>query len=559
MHRSRKLNDLFSLAAMLAALVLVNIIFSSYFFRLDLTADKRYTIMPATKKLLKELPGTVFVDVYLEGEFPAGFERLQRSIRETLEEFRAYAGDKVQYRFTDPSAASDPRQRQEGYEALVKRGLTPTNLYDTEGGAKTEKIIFPGAIVQYGGKEQGVVLLKGNQAAGAQERLNQSVEGVEFELAQAIKTLSQKRRPKIAIIKGHGESTGAELNDLGASLKTLYDLEPVDLPKKASLEGYDAALIIKPDSAFSEPDKYKLDQLLISGGKLLFFIDEFKARLDSIKPAGSLLLPQQLNLEDMLFRYGARVNADMVMDMNSAAIPMVVGISGDKPQTAAVPWRFYPIVNTFGPHPIVKNMNSLLMKFASSIDTVKAPGIRKTILASTGQYSRLVPAPVRMSFNEARIQPTPEMYGKSHLPVAVLLEGRFQSLYTNRLAPQTQATFAFKERGDKPGAVLVVSDGDLPLNEVNEAKRTVYPLGYDRMSGINFGQKDFIVNTLAYLLDDDGLILARNKEIVLRPLDKPRVEKERATWQAANLVFPLILLGVFGAVRLVVRRRRYAK
>ena len=539
-------------------LVLVNVVASGFIYRLDVTSDKRYTIMPATRQLLTNLTDDVYIEVYLEGDFPAGFERLQRSIRETLDQFRVYAGDRIQYSFIDPSASSDPKTRSQTYEALVKRGLTPTNLFDNAGGQRTEKIIFPGAIIQARGKEVPAMLLKGNQSAGAQQRLNQSVENVEYELATAIRQATQQKRKRIAIIRGHGEHTGLEFNDLAASLKGLYDLEPVDLPKRKSLSGYDAAIVAKPDSAFSEPDKFKLDQLLVNGGKLLFFIDMFDFALDSIKPDGSIHVPLELNLDDQLFHYGVRANADLVMDINSAYIPLVVGMVGNQPQTQAVPWRYYPRVNTYAEHPIVRNLDAMLLKFAGTLDTVKAVGIRKTILASTGQYSRIIPSPVRMSFNDARLQPAPELYGKAHLPVAVLLEGKFTSLYTNRLAPTTEQKFEFKSE-NLPGALLVVSDGDLPLNEISRQRQSIYPLGYDRVSGVTHGQKDFILNTLSYMLGEDNLILARNREIILRPLDKIRVERERSRWQTINLVVPLVLTALFGLVRAWVRRRKYGK
>ena len=536
--------------------MLLNIIGSAFFFRLDLTADKRFSILPATKALLGSLPETVYLEVYLEGEFPSGFDRLRRSVKETLDEFRIYAGDRLQYRFINPSESADAQQRNATYQSLAKRGLTPTNLYANEDGKRTEKIIFPGAIAAAGGREEPIMLLKGNQASGPQQQLNQSVEGVEYELATGIKKLTQAKRKRIAIISGHGEHVRTELNDLVDAMRRLYEVELVKLPKKINLEGFDAALIVKPDSSFSEPDKYKLDQLLVNGGRLLFFIDPFSIELDSIKPDGSMYLPNELNLDDMLFRYGARVNPDQLLDLNSAYIPMVVGIVGDKPNTTAVPWRFWPIINTFAPHPIVRNMDALVTKFVSSIDTVAAPGIKKTVLASTGTYSRIIPSPIRMSFNEARIEPRQEQYKKKNIPVAVLLEGSFKSLYEGRLAPISEATFGFKAVG-RPGAVLVVSDGDLPLNEVNEQRKTITPLGYDRMSGTTFGHKDFIMNTLAYMLDDQGLILARAKEIALRPLDKLKIEKEKSRWQAINLALPLFLLGLFGIVRYAIRSKRW--
>ncbi len=544
-------------ALVLLALIAINVIGSAYFVRADLTQDKRYSLMPATQRLLETIKDPVVVEVFLEGEFPAGFERLQKAIRETLEEFQAYAGDNVQFTFTDPSANPNEKQRNELYKRLFERGLQPTNLTADENGKRSEKIIWPGAIVQMGGREEAVTLLKGNQAAGPQTRLNQSVEGVEYELALAIRKVSQPKKKRLAIIRGHGEHTGIELNDLATSLKGLYELDTVLLDRKMSLDGYDAALVFKPTQPFSEPDKYKLDQLLVHGGKLLFFLEPFPIVLDSLKPDNNVFLPIDLNLSDLLFKYGARANADLVQDQNCASVPLVVGYMGNQPQTMPVPWYYFPIVNTFAAHPITRNSDALWFRFGGTVDTVAVPGIRKTVLASTGKYSRLAASPVTVSFNEARVQPTPALFNKQNLPLAVLLEGSFTSLYANRLAPVTAEKFKFAER-DMPGAVLVVGDGDFALNEFNPRKQVVYPTGYDRLTGITFGNKDFVLNALSYLLDEDGLILARQKEVTLRPLDKPRLKEEKTTWQALNLGGPLLLLALFGVTRAWLRGRRYA-
>lgn len=557
MNRS-VLRTVFRFLILVLALVALNIIGSAFFFRADLTQDKRFTLMPATRQLLEKLQDPLYIEVFLEGEFPAGFERLQRSVRETLDEFKAYAGDNIQYAFIDPSANKDETQRNETYRTLVNRGLQPTNLAADEDGKRSQKIIFPGAIVQQGGKEEAVTLLKGNQAASPQQRLNQSVEGVEYELAMALRKVTQKKPKRIAVIKGHGEKVGVEFNDLAASLKGLYQLDTVFLPNKMSLDGYDAALIIKPSQPFTEPDKYKLDQLAVNGGRLLFFLEPFPIVLDSLKPKENLFVPTDLNLTDLLFKFGARANADLVQDQNCASVPMVVGYMGNQPQTMPVPWFYFPIISNFASHPIMRNSDNLLFRFAGTVDTVGAQGIRKTVLARTGKYSRLVASPVEVSLNEASLRPDPALFNKSNLPLAVLLEGSFTSLYANRMAPETQAKFKFREKG-MPGMVLVVNDGDLPLNEFNERKQIIYPIGYDRLTGITFGNKDFVLNALSYMLDDDGLIMARQKEVTLRPLDKPRLETEKTLWQTINLAGPLVLLFAFASGRAFLRRRKYTR
>ena len=433
--RSRKWTDLLQFALLLGLVVVLNLLASQFPVQLDLTEDKRYSISPATRQLLEGLEDEVFVEVYLEGEFPAGFKRLQKAIQEKLDQFRRYSGGKIEYKFTDPSAHATQKERNEVYEQLAKKGIQPTNLVAMEDDKQVEKIIFPGAVVTYNEKEEGVLLLKGNSTANSSQRLNQSVEGLEYELAAVIKRLTEKRQKKIALLEGHGELNNIEISDLALSLQRTYTVQRVRLNKVANLEGFDAIIVAKPDSVFSEPDKFKLDQFIVKGGRALFLVDPMRANLDSIGDKGTFAFPYQLNLDDLFFKYGLRLNADLVQDIYSAQIPMVTGYVGDQMQTSMVNWRFYPVINTFSKHPVSRNMDMALLHFASTIDTVKAEGIRKTPLMFTSKYSRIMPSPVRLNFNEARIEPSPEAFSKGQLPLAYLLEGRFKSLYTNRLEP----------------------------------------------------------------------------------------------------------------------------
>jgi gliding-associated putative ABC transporter substrate-binding component GldG len=558
MKISSKLTDYAGILIIAVVLLLVNVIATEYFVRFDFTSDKRFTITEASRKLLSQVKDPILVEVYLEGDFPAGFDRLKRAIKEKLDDFAAYSDGRVQYKFTDPSLAVDAKKRNDFYLQLAQKGLQPTNLHANEDGKTIEKIIFPSALVRLADRELPVQFLKGNQSASAEQRLNQSIEGVEFELATVIQKISTTNRKRIGVIQGHRELNGTELYDIGSTLKEYYGVEKVDLQKVVDLNGFDAIIVARPDSTFSEPDKFKIDQFVVKGGNALFFLDAIKVQLDSIKPDGSLHLPTDTKLTDLLFRFGVRINADIVMDMNSAYIPLVTGYLGDKPQTQMAPWRYFPIVNFFGNHPIVKNMDALQVRFASSMDTVMAAGIQKTPLFFTSNYSRIIPAPVRLSFNDARLQPKPEQYKVKNIPLAYLLEGTFQSLYTNRLAPETMTTFAFKAK-DKAGKVLVVSDGDFVRNDINYTQKSTYPLGFDRFAQVQFANKDFVLNTLAYMLDNDGLILAKTKEIQIRPLDKVRVGKEKTRWQAINMVAPVALIGLFGLVWSARRKAKFGK
>lgn len=539
-------------------MLLFNVANTQYFLRLDFTADKRFTMSPATKSMLANIKDPVIVEVFLDGDLPSGFERLQNAMRETLDEFGTYSGNNVIYKFTDPNAATDQKKRDEFHQQLALKGLQPTNLVVNQDGKQTQKIIFPGAIVRFGEREASALVLKGNQGASPEMRLNQSIEGVEYELAAAIKKVTTRQRKRIGVIQGHRELNGTEMYDLGISLKEQYDVEKVELQKVVSLDGYDMVIVARPDSMFSEPDKFKLDQFMVKGGNALFFVDGIYARMDSIKPEGSLHLPLNNGLADLLFRYGVRVNGDVVMDINSGAVPLVVGIVGDKPNVQLVPWRYYPVVNTFSSHPIVKNMDGLLLRFASTLDTIAVKGIRKTPLFYTSDFSRIIPSPVRLSFNDARLEPKPEVYNRKKLPLAWLLEGSFTSLYTNRLAKETMDTFKFKEV-DKPGKLLVVSDGDFVRNDIDFATRTTLPLGYDRAMRFQFANKDFVMNAVSYMLDEDGLILAKAKEIQLRPLDKVKVKAQKTRWQVVNLASPPIVIALFGMFWSWQRKRKYGR
>lgn len=550
--------DLLFFAVFLGLIAALNFGGQLLYFRLDLTQDQRYTMAPATKELLENLDDVVYVEVYLDGEFPAGFERLQKAIRETLEEFKVRGGQYIEYKFTDPSAETDPKKRNEYYLTLAKKGVQPTNLKAQENGQMVEKVIFPGAIVRSPLREVPIVFLKGNQSSSPEERLNQSIEGVEYELAVALEKALETNPKRIGVIQGHGELNGTEFYDMGLALKERYAVEKVELQKVVNLDAYDAIIIAKPDSTFSEPDKFKIDQFVVKGGNVLVFLDALNIQLDSIKPDGTLCMPYELNLDDLLFRWGARVNKDVLLDINSAYIPLVVGYLGDKPETRMVPWRYFPIINTFGNHPIVKNMDALYTRFIASIDTVFAPNITKTPLLMTSTYSRIQPSPVRMSFNEARLQPKPEQYNQKNLIAGVLLEGKFKSLYANRLAQATKDTFNYKDE-DKPGKVLVVSDGDFVRNDINYAQRTTYPLGWDRFAQVQFANKDFVQNAVAYMLDDNGITLARNKEIQIRPLDKVLVAKRKNLIKVINMGLPVLVVLAFGLAWSIRRKKKYAK
>lgn len=556
--KSKKWESLLWFGIGIVSIILVNIIASQFFFRIDLTEEKRYSITEATKETLENLEDVVYVEVYLEGSFPSGFKRLQNSVRESLEEFRIYGGDNIQFEFIDPSQAAGNEARNEFYTSLAEKGIQPTNLFATEDGKKIEKLIFPGAVVSYGGSETAVMLLKGNQASTPEERLNQSIEGVEYELISAIKKLSVQSKKKIALIKGHGELDSLEIAGMTNSLLEFYDVFHVELQEKKDLSDYDAIVVAKPDTIFSEADKYKIDQFIVQGGKAMFFIESMRVNMDSAGEQGTLAFPYQLNLEDMFFRYGARINSNLIQDLNSGAHPVVTGFMGDQPQIRVLPWPYYPIMNYFGEHPTVKNLDAVYGRFVSSIDTVKAQGIEKIPLFYTSKYSRVLAAPVLVSLNSMREDVVPENFTSGPIPVAYMLEGRFTSLFKNRIIPASFDKQTFVDQG-KASKILIVADGDFIRNEVNYQNETPYKLGFDPYMNVAFANEDFVLNAMSYLVEGEGIIMARAKEVKIRSLDKLQIQNEELKWQLINLILPIVMIILYGLLRYYYRRAKYSK
>lgn len=543
-----------------AALIGLNVLASFVPFRVDLTEDKRFSLSEATERLLTNLDDEVVVKVYLAGDdLPAGFERLQNAVRETLDEMQATAGSRLSYRFIDPATvSSDPKERTKFYESLAARGIPPTNVVQGGSDSRSERLVFPGAVLSYRGREVTALLLRGNIAHSAQENLNLSYENVEFQLATALRELTNTEKKRLGLLNTFSRVPAGRLADLITSLQRNYDFFTVNLSASPTLEGLDAVLLIKPDTLMAEADKFKLDQFIVKGGRALFFVDALA--IDSVGREGTYAYPARLNLDDLLFNYGARVNPNLVKDLLCAQIPLNVGNLGDKPQLQLMPWRFFPLLNSFGPSVITRNLDAVYTRFAGTLDTVRADGIVKTPLLLTSRYTQLVKAPALVTYNEARQQPDPRAYDAGPKLISVLLEGRFESLYKNRILPGDPRANGFVPQG-QPSKILVCSDGDLPLNDFDFRQNRPLPLGFDRFSADRhvFSNKEFILNAVDYLVDENGVITARNKAVRLRPLDALQLRENRPFWQALNLALPLVLIGGLGRVVQVVRRRKFAR
>jgi ABC-2 type transport system permease protein len=555
---SRKVRDWLVLANGLVLVVLANLLGSHHFFRIDLTEEKRYTIQESTRKLLENLDDNVYVEVFLKGDLNPGFARFQKSIRETLEEFRVYSNGRVHYGFTDPGSAASEKARNEFMTDLTSKGVQGMRVIDTKNGERIEKIVFPGAIVSYGGAESAVMLLKGNRQQNSQEVLNESVEGVEFELANAIHKLSNVARKRVGLVRGHGELDSVRIAGLNSALFEHYDVFDVRLSRRHSLSSYSVLIIAKPVKPFSEADKFALDQYLMKGGRVIFLLDRLDASMDSAARDDYFAFPYEMKLDDQLFRYGVRINENLVQDRVADKYPVVVGQNGNQPQIMSLEWPFFPLITNYAKHPITRNLDATLTRFVSTIDTVKAIGIRKTPLLFTSRYTHIVGSPVRIDINDLRKKINPDYFNAGPVPVAYLLEGEFTSLYKNRFLPAGVDTTAFASRS-KPTKIVVIADGDVARNDVNPRSGQPQALGFDSFSNYTFANAELLLNTVGYLVDENGVIAARNKEVRIRPLDLQKVRDEKIFWQTLNVGLPLILLIAAGSLRTVIRKRKYAR
>jgi ABC-2 type transport system permease protein len=559
--KSSKRNSILQLVVAMVILVLLNLLGSFVFHRFDLTSEKRYSLSPATKDLLKTVDDVILVKVYLEGEFPAGFKRLRNETKEMLDEFRAYAGENLQYEFINPSESPDEKIRNEVYQHLFKEGLQPTNLTVKEESGKSQQVIFPGAIFSYKGKTAAVQLLKSRLGVGPEEMLNSSIQQLEYEFSNSIRKLSNPIKHKIAFIKGHGELDQMHTADIARALTEYYTIKEVKLDSNLrALENFDAAIVAKPDSFFSEKDKFILDQFVMRGGKIMWFIDPVYADMDSLqnKQGMTFGISNPINLDDMLFKYGVRLNDNLIQDLQAAPIPVVTGYTGNQPQQSLFPWFYMPLIVPENVHPIVNNLNAIKFEFVSTLDTITNANIHKTILLRSSKYSKVLNAPVRISLGIVQQEPKQEQFNKRFEPVAVLLEGKFESVFKNRIPPAIANSEEIKFQAEsKPTKMIVVSDGDVIKNAVSKSSGKVYPLGFDRYTNQFYGNTNFILNSMNYLTDNSGLISIRSRELTLRLLDKEALKSDKAFWQLLNTILPLVLILFFGIIQFWLRKRKY--
>lgn len=574
MKRGLKQNNLTVFVVSIIAIFILNILCSFWFFRIDLTAEKRYSLSKSTKNILKELDDVVYFKVYLEGDFPAGFKKLSKETRELLDEYRAYS-DNIQYEFIDPSEGRDEKETKAFYNELYKKGIQPTRLQDRKADGVKTQVIFPGALVTYKQKEIPLQLLSTNINTPPEEVLNISIQNLEYNITSTITKLTKKNKSKIAFIEGHGELEPIEVADIAKDLGEFYQIERVTIDEKVnslrnfeydSTNGkvniwnkYQLLIIAKPTKPFSDKDKFIIDQFVMRGGSVLWLIDPVFASMDSLRGnAETYGIINDINLDDMFFRYGVRFNSNLLQDMNALPIPIVTGQMGNKPQQEFIPWYYFPIITPLSENPIVKNLNSIKTEFISSIDTVGTLPLKKEVLLTSSKYTKIVQAPIIINLNILKLKPDQREFTSRFLPVSILVEGEFKSLFEGRIAPEvdTSSLIQYVKQGKK-AKMIFVSDGDMIKNQVD--KIGPLPLGYDRYTQLNFGNKEFLLNAVNYLMGDDDLMQVRARDIKLRLLDKTKLLKNELYWKVFNVSMPLLIVILLGIAMVYYRKFKYTR
>jgi gliding-associated putative ABC transporter substrate-binding component GldG len=558
---NNKKNNQKTVLISIVILLLVNVIGSQFFYRFDLTKDKRFTLSEVSLKIIKQVENPLSIKIYLEGDLPAEFKRLQSETQDLLEEFQA-RNKNIIFEFVDPLANEE--QSMDNIKELYRKGLTPVNITVDDKGKQSQAMVFPWAIAIYDNKEVNVPLLKNIMGASTTEKIVGSVQHLEYSIADAINKITKNKQKKVAVIKGNGELREIYIAKFLMQVRESYHIGPFTLDSVAknpigsleALQKYDLAIIAKPTEAFTDAEKQVLDQFILNGGKTLWLVEQVNMEMDSLynDSGATLAFPRDLNLNDMFFKYGFRINPDLVKDEQGSAIKLATGEQGSATQYQEFNWKFAPQVFPNSTHPIVKNLGGIKFDFANPIDTLKN-GIKKTVLLKSSQYSKKIGSPVEINLNMVEEETSPNHYlNTGFLPMSVLLEGSFHSMFENRVLPFNQKSF---QTIGKPNKMIVISDGDLIRNQLDKNGQPV-ELGYDQRSGNLYDNKDFMMNCVNYLLDDNGLINIRSKDVDLPLLDKEKVYESYASIQFLTIGLPLLILLIFGALFTYLRKRKYS-
>lgn len=560
-----KRRDITALIILIVIICLLNFVGSYFFKRFDLTTEKRYTLAASTKKLLADLDDDIYLKVYLSGNFNPSFTRLKNETREILDEFRAYSGNRLQYVFITPGEGMTKDETTSLERQLYKKGIVPEPVTEKSSDKMVQTIIWPGAIVTFRGQETAwQIFTRQTPGIDAETSVNNSVQELEYGLTNTIRKLQRTKKAEVTFIQGHHEADTVSQYDFMRTLSEYYTVNTTKINRHhelTSLKGSDAIVITQPDSAFTDKEKFVIDQYIMNGGKVLWLIDPVSTNLDSLRRNGFTIgINRPLNIEDMLFKYGVRLNPVLVQDLQCGYLNMNIGLQNGQPQFKLFPWLYSPLVLPDIDHPIVKNLDLIKFDYLSTLDTVSARGIKKTILLKTSRYTKTQPTPARIYLGMVQIRPKESQFINSYQPIACLLEGEFSSFVEYRLpdALLSDSNFKYIDKGKKT-KMIVVADGDVAKNDFQRSNGQMFPLGYDRNTKQTFANRVFLLNCVNYLLDDEGMLQLRSREVKLRLLNKKKLGPEqRGRWQMINVVTPVVLILAFAALQFYLRKRKYA-
>lgn len=556
---TRKRRDILMVLMVAAILLLLNFVCSFLFKRFDLTTEKRYTLSESTRKLLGSLDDVVYLKVYLQGDFNPNFTKLKNEAKELLDEFRAYSNGNLEYELINPLENANKEETDKIERQLYEKGIMPEQIVDRSSQKVSETFIWPGAIVTYKGRESVWQIYKRQLSAPSEEQnINISIQEMEYGLCNAIKKTTIFKKPEVLFVEGHDELDTIRGADFMKSLTEYYNVSRVNINHKLyALKGADAIVIAQPDSAFDEKDKFIIDQFIMHGGKALWLIDPVYINRDTLNTKGySLGFKNDVNLDDILFRYGVRLNPVLVQDLQCAQVPVNVTVKKDQPDFKPFPWVYYPLLLPTSNHPIVRNLDLIRTEFIGTLDTIQVRDVKKTILLQTSRYTKTQPTPARINVGMIKYKPKEDQYTNSFQNVACLLEGTFESVYNNRMTSAIyQSSDIDFQSHSKPTKMIVIADGDIAKNEYRSGN--VFPVGYDTYMRQQFANKTFLLNCMNYLLDDGGLLQLRSREIKLRLLDKKKIATQQTKWKLINVGLPIVLILFFGLVQLYIRKKKY--
>lgn len=570
-----KKSHILQLVLGLVLIIFLNVVGYFFFVRIDLTQEKRYTLSDSSKELIGDLEDIAFVRCYLEGDIPSDYKKLRNETKEMLDQFRAY-NDDIEYEFIDPNNFENAKDKNEFYQRLFEKGFNPILTTSTSNNSQTQQYIFPYLEITYKGRSTIVPLISSKNGFSGEGIINASIQNLEYNLYSAIRSVATNQRGKVAFLYGHGEWPVESIYDFISALGEYYDVDSVSINEKLNAltertydsvnpnvvktkNKYDCLIVAKPTSIFSYKDLYIIDQYVMHGGRILWLLDPLNVSMDSLQTqASTFAITNFTGVDDILFRYGVKLNTNLVTDMQCAKIPIVTGQYQDNtPQMTYYPWNFFPEINPNANHIVSDKISPVKMEFVSSIDTTNSPA-KKTVLLSSSNRTRVLNSPVNVSLQMLKQKQDASLFNSGTKDVAVLLEGEFSSAFKNRLTPSMElnSQIAFKDFSDTT-AMIVVADGDVVRNDFINGQ--LLPLGYDKYTRQMYGNKEFLINCVNYLCGDKDLIPLRSREVIMRKLDVAKIEREKTVWQIVNVALPIVLIIAFGVVLAFVRKARYTK